>query len=126
MVQWDYLNLAYRKQYPNIKLVVSVPTDAKFANYYCQAISTYAPHPNAAKLWMEYLYSDLGQLEYLAGYVHPARYAAMAAAGKIPPGLAKDLPPASEYAGLHFPTLAQINKASATVVANWDKMVGGV
>jgi hypothetical protein len=50
----------------------------------------------------------------------------MAAAGKIPPGLAKDLPPASEYAGLHFPTLAQINKASATVVANWDKMVGGV
>jgi len=27
---------------------------------------------------------------------------------------------------VHFPTLAQINKASAIVVANWDKMVGGV
>ena len=126
VIEWDYLNLAYKKQYPDINFVVSVPADGKFANYYCQAISAYAPHPNAAKLWMEYLYSDLGQLEYLAGYVHPARYAAMAAAGKIPPGLAKALPPASEYAGLHFPTLAQINKASAVVVANWDKMVGGV
>jgi len=126
VIEWDYLNLAYKKQYPDIKLVVSVPADGKFANYYCQAISAYAPHPNAAKVWMEYLYSDLGQLEYLAGYVHPARYAAMAAAGKIPASLAKDLPPASEYAGLHFPTLAQINKASAIVVANWDKMVGGV
>ena len=126
VIEWDYLNLAYKKQYPDINFVVSVPADGKFANYYCQAISAYAPHPNAAKLWMEYLYSDLGQLEYLAGYVHPARYAAMAAAGKIPPSLAKALPPASEYAGLHFPTLAQINKASAVVVANWDKMVGGV
>ena len=126
VIEWDYLNIAYKKQYPDIKAVVSVPADGKFANYYCQAISAYAPHPNAAKLWMEYLYSDLGQLEYLAGYVHPARYAAMSAAGKIPPGLAKDLPPASEYAGVHFPTLAQINKASAIVVANWDKMVGGV
>ncbi len=126
VIEWDYLNLAYRKQYPDIKLVVSVPTDAKFANFYCQAISAYAPHPNAAKLWMEYLYSDLGQLEYLSGYVHPARYAALAAAGKIPASLAKDLPPASEYAGLRFPTLAQINKASAIVVANWDSMVGGV
>jgi putative spermidine/putrescine transport system substrate-binding protein len=125
-IVWDYLNIGYSKQYPDIKYVVSIPTDAKFANFYCQAISKYATHPNAAKLWMEYLYSDLGQLEYLAGYVHPARYTAMAAAGKIPASLAKKLPPASEYAGLRFPTLAQINKASAIVLANWDKMVGGV
>ena len=125
-IVWDYLNVGYREQYPGIKYKVNIPTDAKFGNFYCQAISAYAPHPNAAKLWMEYLYSDLGQLEYLAGYVHPARYTAMAAAGKIPAALAKKLPSASEYRGLKFPTLAQINKASAIVVANWDSMVGGV
>jgi putative spermidine/putrescine transport system substrate-binding protein len=27
------------------------------AGVYVQGISAYAPHPNAAKLWMEYLYS---------------------------------------------------------------------
>ena len=34
----------------------------------------FAPHPNAAKLWMEYLYSDEGQLKWLEGYCHPIRF----------------------------------------------------
>ena len=37
-------------------------------------ISAYAPHPNAAKLWEEYLYSDEGQLIWLKGYCNPIRY----------------------------------------------------
>ena len=37
-------------------------------------ISAYAPHPNAAKLWMEFLYSDEGQNIWLKGYCHPIRY----------------------------------------------------
>ncbi len=41
---------------------------------YVQAISAYAPHPNAAKLWMEYLYSDVGQNTWLNGYCNPIRY----------------------------------------------------
>ncbi|HLN06581.1 MAG TPA: hypothetical protein VK217_09900, partial [Acidimicrobiales bacterium] len=68
---------------------------------------------------------DEGQLAYLAGYAHPARYTAMAAAGKIPASLAALLPPASDYSGVQFATVDQITKASAIVVANWDSMVGG-
>jgi putative spermidine/putrescine transport system substrate-binding protein len=128
---WDYLNVGYRKQYPNIDYVVSLPTTGKYGGIYCQAVNSTAPHPNAAKLWMEYLYSDQGQLEYLAGYVHPARYASMLAAGKIPASLiaklqAAGVPTAADYAGAQFATLDQITKASALCVANWDKMVGGV
>lgn len=41
------------------------------------------PHPNAAKLWMEYLYSYEGQNLWLKGYC-PARFNAMVAAGKVP------------------------------------------
>jgi putative spermidine/putrescine transport system substrate-binding protein len=124
-IVWDYLNIGYKKQYPSITYTVSLPTDGKFGNFYCQAVNKTAPHPSAARLWMEYLYSDQGQLAYLAGYVHPARYDALAAAGKIPASLAAKLPPASEYVGAQFPNVDQITKASAVCVQYWDSMVGG-
>ncbi len=124
-IVWDYLNLGYSKQYPGIKYTVSIPTTGRYGGFYCQAISASAPHPKAAQLWEEFIYSDEGQLAYLAGYAHPARYTAMAAAGKIPASLAKLLPPASEYDGVRFATVEQIAKASALVVKNWDSMVGG-
>ena len=55
---------------------------------YVQAISAYAPHPNAAKLWMEYLYSDEGQNTWLKGYCDPIRYEDMAAKGTLEPSRA--------------------------------------
>ena len=51
----------------------SRPT-ASTARYYCQAINATAPHPWAARLWQEFLYSDQGQLLWLKGYSHPARF----------------------------------------------------
>ena len=59
---------------------------------YVQAISAYAPHPNAAKLWMEYLYSDEGQIAWLKGYCNPIRYDAMVKANAIPADVAAKLP----------------------------------
>jgi putative spermidine/putrescine transport system substrate-binding protein len=42
------------------------------AGYYAQAISACAPHPDAAKLWMEFSYSDAGQLLLLKGFGTPS------------------------------------------------------
>ncbi len=68
-INWDYNLLAARDNLNgNPPLDVVVPSDGVLAGVYVQAISAYAPHPNAAKLWMEYLYSDEGQLGWLAGY----------------------------------------------------------
>ncbi|TIY11369.1 MAG: ABC transporter substrate-binding protein, partial [Mesorhizobium sp.] len=67
---------------PEIEIVV--PKGAVVAGVYVQAISAYAPHPNAAKLWMEYLYSDEGQLGWLKGYCHPIRFNDLAKKGVIP------------------------------------------
>jgi putative spermidine/putrescine transport system substrate-binding protein len=58
----------------NPPLEVVVPQSGILAGVYVQAISAYAPQPNAAKLWMEYLYSDEGQLGWLKGYCHPIRF----------------------------------------------------
>jgi putative spermidine/putrescine transport system substrate-binding protein len=63
IIRWDYNALADRDTLKgNPKVEVVVPKSGVVAGVYVQGISAYAPHPNAAKLWMEYLYSDEGQL----------------------------------------------------------------
>ena len=70
----------------NPPIEVVVPTTGRFGGMYVQAISAYAPHPNAAKLWMEYLYSDEGQNVWLKGYCNPIRYDDMLAKGTVDHG----------------------------------------
>ena len=122
---WDYNLLAMRDQLNgNPPVEVVVPTDAVVAGVYVQAISAYAPHPNAAKLWMEYLYSDEGQLGWLAGYCHPIRFNDMAERGVIPQEMLDKLPPAENYAKAVFPTLEQQAGAKAAIAENWAKEMG--
>jgi putative spermidine/putrescine transport system substrate-binding protein len=54
-----------------------------YVGYYNQAISKDAPHPAAARLWEEYLYSDAAQNAWLKGGAYPARVDAMAKAGTL-------------------------------------------
>ena len=124
-VRWDYNALGNRDTSAgNPEIGVVVPKSGVLAGVYVQAISAYAPHPHAAKLWMEFLYSDEGQLLWLKGYAHPIRFADMTKRGVIPADLAKKLPPADAYAKAIFPTLDQISAAKKTITEGWDKVVG--
>ncbi|WP_425482840.1 ABC transporter substrate-binding protein [Aureimonas leprariae] len=125
LIHWDYNALAGRDTLAgNPETEIVIPKTGVVAGVYVQAISAYAPHPNAAKLWMEYLYSDEGQLGWLKGYCHPIRFNALSKAGKIPQELLAKLPEASAYEKAVFPTLDQQNAAKATIAAGWDKTVG--
>ena len=53
------MSAAETKKIPTWK--VFVPSNALVAGYYFQAINKDAPHPAAARLWQEFLYSDEGQ-----------------------------------------------------------------
>ena len=124
VIRWDYLALTDRDTFagnPNTEVVV--PSSAVFGGVYVQAISAYAPHPNAAKLWMEHLYSDEGQLIWLEGYCHPIRYNDMVERGVIPAELEAALPPADLYAQAVFPTIEQLEAAQAQVTEHWDSVV---
>jgi putative spermidine/putrescine transport system substrate-binding protein len=124
-IDWDYLSLQYKKDNAaKAPIDVVVPKEAKpYGNYYCQAISAYAPHPNTAKLWMEYVYSDEGQLAFLGGFAHPIRFDSMVAAGKVPQAILDTLPPADAYKGIKFATLAQQDKAKAVIADAWPRLV---
>jgi putative spermidine/putrescine transport system substrate-binding protein len=124
LITWDYLALGYKdalKDNPPIEVVV--PKSGVLAGVYVQAISAFAPHPNAAKLWMEHLYSDEGQLIWLKGYGHPARYNDLVKNNKIPADLAAKLPPAELYAKAAFPTVAQQEAAKKVITEGWDTVV---
>jgi putative spermidine/putrescine transport system substrate-binding protein len=125
-IKWDYLNLAVRDQAKaqGMTAAVNIPKSGVYGGPYYQAISAYAAHPNAAKLWMEFLYSDEGQLLWLKGYTHPARYLDLAKRGKIPAALARKLPPASAYKHVKFATLQQIANAQKVLQEQWAAKMG--
>lgn len=125
IIRWDYNALADRDTLAgNPKVEVVVPKSGVVAGVYVQAISAYAPHPNAAKLWMEHLYSDEGQLIWLKGYCHPIRFNDLAKNGKIPQELLDKLPPAAAYENAKFPSLDEQAALKEVITTQWDSVVG--
>jgi len=121
-ITWDYLALSGADEMAgNPPIEVVIPTSGRFAGVYVQAISAYAPHPNAAKLWMEYLYSDEGQLLWMKGYCHPIREPDLRARGVVPADLLAKLP---SVEGALFPTADQLAGAKTLITESWDAVVG--
>lgn len=122
IVQWDYLALGDRDSLEgNPPVEVVIPATGRLGGIYVQAISAYAPHPNAAKLWMEYLYSDEGQLLWMEGYCHPIREPDLRERGVIPQELLDKIP---DVSGAVFPSLEQQNTAKTVITEGWDTVVG--
>ena len=123
-LDWDYNNLAYVKEFPAARWKVAIPTDGVYGGYYAQAVNATAPHPWAARLWEEFIYSDQGQLLYLKGYAHPARFNDLANRKKIPSSLLTALPAPSLYAKAKFASLGQQTTAKAKIASDWPSKVG--
>ena len=122
---WDYNLLAWRDSLEgNPPMEVVIPSGASLAGVYVQAISAHAPHPNAAKLWMEHIFSDEGQLGYLSGYCSVARQTSLNAAGTIPQDLLDRLPDQEPYGRAVFPTVEQQGAHKEVVTSQWDAVVG--
>jgi putative spermidine/putrescine transport system substrate-binding protein len=124
-IKWDYLGLAVRDKAagaPNIS--VTIPSSGSLASPYADIIAAKAPHPNAAKLWQELIYSDDAQLLFLKGYAHPIRYDALNTAGKIPADLAAKLPAADLYKKVTLVTnIDKITAAQKTLGTGWKIVI---
>ena len=122
LIDWSYNGLLKDVELAgNPDVDVTVPSAGRMAGVYVQAISAYAPHPNAAKLWMEYLYSDEGQNLWASGFCYPIRFESMVAANKIPADLLEKLPSTE---GAYFPTIAEIEAAKVVISEGWPTVVG--
>ncbi len=125
-IMWDFAGLGYRDLLngkPHLKVVI--PSDGSVAGPYVSIVNKTAPDPFAARLWIEYIFSDEGQLFFLKGYAHPARYRKLVDAGKVPAELSAKLPVAEQYANVKFVTdLTLLSKASDTITQNWPSVIG--
>ena len=124
VIDWDYLNLAYGPEFPSAKWKTVLPSDGVYGAYYCQAINATAPHPWAARLWEEFLYSDQGQLLFLKGFSHPARFTDMVGRKVIPKSMINALPPANLYAKVKFATDGQQTAAKNLIAQQWPAKMG--
>lgn len=123
-IRWTYNALSNRDTTAasgGPEIAVVVPASGRFAGVYVQGISAFAPHPNAAKLWQEFLYSDEGQNVWLKGYCHPIRYENLVTDNKVPQEQLEKLP---DVEGAVFPTLDQLNAATELITKGWDGTVG--
>ena len=120
---WDYLSLP---RYIGVtKWKVLIPRNAILGGYYAQAINKNAPHPAAARLWEELLYSQAangGQNLWLEGGARPVEQAAMTANRSVNTAAAAKLPLVKGTPVFLTPT--QIVDAANYLTANWAKTVG--
>ena len=119
VIDWDYLNAAETKKIPTWK--VFVPNDALVGGYYFQAINADGPHPAAARLWQEFLYSDEGQNLFLKGLARPVLADAMEKAGTVDKTLLEALPKVEGTPVI--PTDEQSKKMADYLGANWSKVI---
>lgn len=107
-----------------LTLTSTVPDDGVMGGMYCDAISNGAPHPNAAKLWIEWITSGKGALMYLDGGAIPALYPEFVTRGFVSEETQAELPPVEDLKALKFPTMDQTAKATAAIGAQWNRAVG--
>ncbi|MGW7054162.1 ABC transporter substrate-binding protein [Streptomyces sp. NPDC054887] len=119
VIDWDYLNQQHWQEVAGEQLwTTCIPVDGEFSRYYAMAINVRAPHPAAARLWQEYLFSPEAQNLRLEGFARPVLMTAMERDKTLHLPAAGWLP-MSYRAPTEAPTIAQITAAKKVVASSW-------
>ena len=118
-VTWSYNALTYRDQTPNYSFVVGVPTDGSILSGYASVINFYAPHPHAAALAREYIFSDEGQINLAKVGAIPTRTDII-----IPQSIQDSTLPQSSYANsIPITDAAKYIEVGKTISARWEEEI---
>ncbi|MCH9666629.1 MAG: extracellular solute-binding protein [Actinomycetia bacterium] len=120
VIDWNYTNASATKTMPTWQVVV--PLENAVAGYYYQAINKDAPHPAAARLWQEFLFSDAGQNLFARGGVRPVRTDSMVADGTLDRAVAASMP--IVHGPVTVPTAEQTEAAQKYLSEHWAAAVG--
>lgn len=73
-INWDYNGLNFKRELAkDVPLEIRIPLDGTTTGPYAPVINAFTQRPNVAKLFMEFLFSDEGQLLYAKGGAQPIR-----------------------------------------------------
>jgi len=123
-LDWTYNQVSWQQELKKtgINWKIVVPAGKPYAAYYSMAISAWAAHPAAARLFLEYMYSPTGQNLWLEGGGVPATITAMQKAGTVSKAAEAAIPPLPAPPAIA--TVAQETAAQKVVVADWASAVG--
>ncbi|MDE2083019.1 MAG: extracellular solute-binding protein [Burkholderiales bacterium] len=122
-VMWDFNALAYRDTLPNkADYAVLIPVDGSVTSGYTSILNVHAPHPNAARLAREYIFSDAGQLNLARGYARPVRVDHLT----LPADVRARLLEAAQYRAARPVRVAAWTEAARSLGARWqDRVLAG-
>jgi len=122
VIDWDYNNVAQTAALTGkVPWKVVVPANDVVAAYYNEAINKDGPHPAAARLWVEYVYSVEGQNIWLKGAARPVLMDVMVTNGTIDKAALALLPTATGTPVVL--TQDQLAAGQTYLLANWTKAV---
>ncbi|MCR4672152.1 MAG: ABC transporter substrate-binding protein [Lachnospiraceae bacterium] len=118
-VVWSFTAIPYKNAITNYNMSVAIPSDGSIMSGYASVINKYAPHPNAAALARETIFSDEGQ-------------AFLAESGAIPTRTDVEIPEEIQEATFHqadyanaipMQDTAAYSDACANAATRWDEEV---
>jgi putative spermidine/putrescine transport system substrate-binding protein len=118
LINFDY-NLLQWKKTLGVPSEVVIPTDGTVATGGAVIAAKNAPHPNTARLALEFILCGPGQGLYAAAFVHP-----ILPSVQLPPTIASQFPPASEYAKVVLIDYAKEAAVKQALISAWAAAAG--
>ena len=124
VMDWSYNQVGYAKKLKaqGVDWEYMVIPGSEVAQYYNQAINKQAPHPAAARLWQEFLYSPEAQNIWLSGGATPILLDKMEKDGTVDKATLDQQIKLSK-APLTY-TQEDAKRITEWLASNWDKAIG--
>lgn len=122
---WNYNWKGVEKKLKDdgVDFEAKVLPDGVFGNYYAQPITISPQHPNAARLWVNWLTSDEGSEQYALGGAVPARFDQLVKENKLSKEALDSLPEPDVLKKVQLPTAQQGDKANKVIASEWAQKV---
>ncbi|WP_427869800.1 ABC transporter substrate-binding protein [Leucobacter luti] len=118
---WSYNNVAAAADKPSWK--TTVLPGATYVSFYNEAINKDAPHPAAARLWQEWIYSDEVQTIFLEANAVPVRIDALKESGAVDDKLIEQATFGTDSADWISPDPKQVEAANKLLGERWAAAV---
>ncbi|MDO4241563.1 MAG: ABC transporter substrate-binding protein [Microbacteriaceae bacterium] len=120
---WSYnqLSTAKRMKEKGVNWEIKPLPKGQVVQYYNQAINKDAPHPAAARLWQEFLYTSEAQNLWMKGGAYPVLMKAMEKDGSIDKTAQANLPKLGEAISY---TSDKAKTITEWLKKNWDAAIG--
>ena len=118
-VIWSYTAIPYKNEISQYAMEATIPSDGTIMSGYASVINKYAPHPYAAALAREYIFSDKGQANLAAAGAIPTRTDV-----EIPAEIQEATFKQADYANaVPMEDADAYSKACETVVTRWQEEI---